>query len=71
MAAKTDDRLFDVRVLEHRLRRGVISQEQYQKYLDALPDDAEEGAETSTRFNEAYWLRNYGPDAEGDESDEG
>ena len=41
---------FDVRVLQHRKRRGEITQEQYQAYLAKLPDDSAEGAETETRF---------------------
>lgn len=67
MAAEQDDRLFDVRVLEHRMRRGVISREEYDKYLAKLVDEADEGIPTATRFNDAYWQRHYGPDAEDEE----
>lgn len=51
------DEKFDVRVLQHRLRRGVVTEKDYQKYLDALPDDSEELAETSTRFQSQYARR--------------
>jgi len=69
MAANQDDRIFDVRVLKHRMRRGVITREAYAKHLAQLEDEAEEGEPTVTRFNDAYWQRHYGPDAE-DEGDE-
>ena len=41
---------FDVRVLQHRLRRGDITREQYDAFLAQLPDESAEGVETETRF---------------------
>jgi hypothetical protein len=35
----TDDPMtFDVRILERKLRRGLISRKDYEKYLKSLPD---------------------------------
>ncbi len=41
---------FDVRLVRHQIRRGVVSQDDVDKHLNALPDDAEKGEETETRF---------------------
>lgn len=57
MAAPHDEKKFDVRVLEQRLRRGVITREQYEKYLASLPDDAENAVETTTRFADGFVAR--------------
>jgi hypothetical protein len=38
-----NERLFDVRILERNLSKGLITQQEYEKYLDDL-DDAEENA---------------------------
>lgn len=35
------DTRFDVRVLETNLRRGRLTADVYQAYLDGLPDDAD------------------------------
>ena len=51
---KNEDKKFDVRVLRHRMRRGVITEQDYKAYLDALPDDSAEVAETTTRFQSTY-----------------
>jgi hypothetical protein len=32
---------YDVRTLERNLRRGLISRKEYEKYLQSLPDRAE------------------------------
>ena len=49
MTEKSED-LFDVRVLEHRLRRGVITEADYEAWLETLPDVADDAVETTTRF---------------------
>jgi len=36
-----DDKTFDVRTLERKLRRGIISRKDHDKYLKSLPDRAE------------------------------
>ncbi len=35
---RDDPRFWDVRTLERRLRKGLISKKDYDKYLKALPD---------------------------------
>ncbi len=45
-----DEKMFDVRLVRHQIRRGVVSKEEVEKHLAALPDDAENGEETETRF---------------------
>lgn len=44
----------DVRVLEFQLRRGQITAEQYQAYLESLPDCASEATETQVRFEARF-----------------
>ncbi len=41
---------FDNRVVHHHLRRGVLSQADYDAYLKSLPDDAEHAEPTETEF---------------------
>ncbi|MCB1215497.1 MAG: hypothetical protein KDK66_08490 [Deltaproteobacteria bacterium] len=36
---ETQDRRFDQRTLEYKLQRGQIDAQEYQKYLDSLPDE--------------------------------
>jgi hypothetical protein len=57
MPAPHDENKFDVRVLEQRLRRGVITKEEYAKYLASLPDDAANATETVTRFSDGFASR--------------
>lgn len=57
MAAPHDEKKFDVRVLEQRLRRGVITREEYEAYLAKLPDDAGNAVETTTRFADGFAAR--------------
>ena len=54
-----DDMKFDVRALNHRLRRGEVSQEEVKKYLDSLPDEATEHEQTRTEFVGTFEERNY------------
>lgn len=54
-----DESLFDVRVLDHRLRRGDISREQYEAFLAKLPDDADAGTGTETVFTTPYAERHH------------
>lgn len=57
--SKLDEKLFDTRVVHHRLRRGALTKEQHQQYLETLPDDAAESAPTTARFVTPYAERNY------------
>jgi hypothetical protein len=54
--SKSDPRL-DVRVVNFHLRAGNVSHEDYNSYLNDLPDDAEEGVEVEVRFDNAFERR--------------
>ncbi len=67
MAKNTiDERLTDNRVVQYHIRRGTLTEAQWQAHLDALPDDAEEAEETETRFSPSYAQRHYQAQAEDD-----
>jgi hypothetical protein len=44
MTATRDEKTYDVRTLERRLRRGLISKKDYEKYLKGLPDTTAKAA---------------------------
>ena len=46
----TNDKLFDVRLVKHHLRRQVLNQSTLDAELNELEDSAEFGEETETRF---------------------
>jgi hypothetical protein len=48
--AQTREDIFDTRVVEYNLRRGVITREEYQAFLAELPDDSESGTQVETLF---------------------
>lgn len=50
MAETEDTLLYDVRVTKYHLRRGKLTSEQLAAHLASLPDDAEHGEPTVTRF---------------------
>jgi len=50
--ARSDDRQYDLRTLDRYLRDGKISDEEYQKHLDQLPDVAEKAATIESTFEE-------------------
>lgn len=41
---KSDDKQWDVRTLERKLRKGLLSRKDYDKYLKSLPDRADNAA---------------------------
>ena len=49
MAAK-DEKQFDIRLIENRIRGGTVTPDEYKKYLSSLPDDAAEGEESRSTF---------------------
>ena len=51
--ADLNDEIFDIRVVERNIREGIISREDYNKYLTAMSDEAEESEDTETRM-ESY-----------------
>ncbi|MCO4744070.1 MAG: hypothetical protein KC912_04730 [Proteobacteria bacterium] len=54
MAIIRDARDYDVRVVNSLARRGELDREAYAAHLAALPDEADEGVETETRFATPY-----------------
>ena len=54
MAIKKQARDWDVRVVQALSRRGELDHTAYNSHLSDLPDEAEEGAETETRFATPY-----------------
>lgn len=52
-----DPRLFDVRVVEKNIARGKITREQYEAFLDSLPDESKLGVKTNTNMAEVYNAR--------------
>jgi hypothetical protein len=59
MAKNLDDRTFDVRVIEMRIRRGTVTADDYRRYLDALPDDADAAERCRVNFATLYAERHY------------
>jgi hypothetical protein len=41
MNTRDDAKLYDVRTLERKLRKGVINKKDYDKYLKSLPDSSD------------------------------
>lgn len=50
MPNKDDVTRFDVRCIKYHLRRGTLTHDELRAHLDNLPDEAEHGEETQTRF---------------------
>ncbi len=44
MTTREESKLYDVRTLERRIRRGLINKKDYEKYLKALPDATDKAA---------------------------
>tara|TARA_B100000900_G_scaffold361622_1_gene334450 strand:- start:1100 stop:1279 length:180 start_codon:yes stop_codon:yes gene_type:complete len=42
--------LMDIRTVQRNIKRGKVSQEEYQKHLDSLEDCADEAEETETQM---------------------
>jgi len=59
MSERVDNDLFDVRVVESNIRRGLVTQEQYDAFLKDLADEEGEGANTETQFTSPYWERHF------------
>lgn len=53
------DTRFDVRMIEARLRRGLVTAAEYQKHLEALPDEAEYAEPSRIAFTSSYADKNY------------
>lgn len=71
MANQTDEKLFDVRVVERNINKGLITREEYEEYLAGL-DDREDNAEKLEATFEHGVLEDDEEDeeAEGEEAEE-
>lgn len=58
--AMDNERLVDKRIVERNLRKGLLKEADYAKYIAALPDVADKGE-----------MVEYGHDTDEDDSDEG
>jgi hypothetical protein len=54
MAAPLEENMFDVRLIEARIRRGTVTAEQYAKQLASLPDDADNAETVRVHFTAPY-----------------
>jgi hypothetical protein len=61
---------FDVRILERKLRRGLISQKEYEKYLKSLPDRSENTASIRLEKRSSVPDEEPSEDLEADEDEE-
>jgi hypothetical protein len=48
MTQSREEKMWDVRTLERKLRKGIINRKDYEKYLKSLPDRAENAAPVET-----------------------
>ncbi len=54
---KNDDAKFDVRIIEHSIRRGQMTFKDFDDHLADLPDEAEEATEMETTFQATFAKR--------------
>lgn len=54
---KNDDAQFDVRIIEHAVRRGQMTWKEVDAHLADLPDEADEAAEVETTFQATFAKR--------------
>jgi hypothetical protein len=55
-----NDMQWDVRVVDHRRRRGILNRTDHKKVLDVVEDCTEEAEETVTTFSNNFELRRKG-----------
>ncbi len=53
-APNNDETKFDLRLLSQRLAHGDVTAAEYEKFLKALPDDAENAEEAKASFVSPY-----------------
>ncbi len=74
MSKDDDERRFDVRTIERKLNEGELSQEEYDEYLEDLPDVSDNAVEMEAEFEEGVLEEDDDADeeseAEADEADE-
>ena len=44
------EKLFDQRIVERNIKRGIVSREQYQEYINSLEDCSDLAADMETKF---------------------
>ena len=44
------EKLFDQRIVERNIKRGIVSREQYQEYINSLEDCSDLVADMETKF---------------------
>lgn len=54
---------FDKRTIERKMKNGEVTEAEYQAYLSALPDEAENAQEMETKF--IYYSESTENEAEG------
>ena len=62
-----DDRKFDVRTIDRRMDAGEIDRDEYQEYLDELPDVSDNAVEVEAEFEVGVLEEDEEPEAEGEE----
>ena len=63
MSQESSRDIFDVRVVEHSIRRGTVTRAEYRAHLASLPDEAEHGEATTTQFRTPFEARNGRPES--------
>lgn len=53
------DLRFDLRLIEQRIRRGTVTADEYKKFLEALPDDADHGEPCKVQFVASFGDKGY------------
>lgn len=46
MSTKRPDQVYDIRTLSRKLQNGSVQRNEYDKYVNSLPDDSENSYET-------------------------
>lgn len=59
------DLIHDVRLVEHHIRRQILTADEHRKHLAGLQDVGEHGEQTNTRF-QALWEQSHDEDEESD-----
>ena len=63
---RDDPRFWDVRTLERRLRKGLITKKDYDKYLKTIPDASEKQAPIDLSAVDDEEDDDYGDDDDGE-----
>ena len=50
-ATNIEENIFDQRIVSRHIKRGLVSKDEHQKYLDSLEDSAEHAEDCETVFS--------------------